>query len=609
MRDFLKYTFANLVSLLILLGLGTGGLIFLLVAVATKNTEPQVKDKSVLVFDMSTRITDTNPSSGTGELVQKAISGEKDGESITLRTVLDTIDKATKDKRIIGIYLDGSGESSGISSGFATLKEVRQALEKFKAAGKKIIAYDVDWDEPTYYLGSVADTVVVNPLGMMELNGLRSETMFLTGAFEKYGIGVQVIRVGKYKSAVEPFVLTKLSPENRQQIQKLLNDIWGEFRVTVAKNRKLTPQQVQAIANNQGLLMADQARKNRLVDKVAYYDEVVADLKKLTESKKEDKSFRQIDLSAYGNVSDKLVGTERSSKNKIGVIYAEGEIVSGQGSLRQVGGDRLASQLRQMRLDDDIKAVVLRVNSPGGSATASEIIQREVRLIREKKPVVVSMGNVAASGGYWISTYANRIFAEPNTITGSIGVFGMLLNVQKLATNNGISWDVVKTGKYADSQTISRPKTPEELSIYQSSVNRIYYQFVGKVAESRKLPQNKVQEIAQGRVWSGLAAKEIGLVDEIGGLDRAIAHAAKTAKLGEDWEVKQYQKSRSLEERLLKNLLGSSIQNNDQNANKDPLFGSLNAPYQQLRENIDILGSLNDPFGIYARLPYYLHIR
>ncbi len=609
MRDFLKYTFANLVSLLILLGLGTGGLIFLLVAAATKNTEPQVKDKSVLVFDMSTRITDTNPSSGTGELVQKAISGEKDGESITLRTVLDTIDKATKDKRIIGIYLDGSGESSGISSGFATLKEVRQALERFKAAGKKIIAYDVDWDEPTYYLGSVADTVVVNPLGMMELNGLRSETMFLTGAFEKYGIGVQVIRVGKYKSAVEPFVLTKLSPENRQQIQKLLSDIWGEFRVTVAKNRKLTPQQVQAIANNQGLLMADQARKNRLVDKVAYYDEVVADLKKLTESKKEDKSFRQIDLSTYGNVSDKLVGTERSSKNKIGVIYAEGEIVSGQGSLRQVGGDRLASQLRQMRLDDDIKAVVLRVNSPGGSATASEIIQREVRLIREKKPVVVSMGNVAASGGYWISTYANRIFAEPNTITGSIGVFGMLLNVQKLATNNGISWDVVKTGKYADSQTISRPKTPEELSIYQSSVNRIYYQFVGKVAESRKLPQNKVQEIAQGRVWSGLAAKEIGLVDEIGGLDRAIAHAAKAAKLGEDWEVKQYQKGRSLEERLLRNLLGSSIQNNDQNANKDPLFGSLNVPYQQLRENIDILGSLNDPLGIYARLPYYLHIR
>lgn len=609
MRDFLKHTFASLVGLLIFFGLGTSGLIFLLIAAASKNTEPSVKDKSVLVFDMSTSITDTNASSGTGELIQKAVSGERDQESVTLRTVLDTIDKATKDSRIIGIYLDGSGESSGISSGFATLKEVRQALERFKSAGKKIIAYDVDWDETSYYLGSVADTVVVNPLGMMEMNGLRSETMFLTGAFEKYGIGVQVIRVGKYKSAVEPFVLTKLSPENRQQIQKLLNDIWGEFRLTVAKSRKLTPQQVQAIADNQGLLMAHQAQKNKLVDKIAYYDQVVADLKKLTESKDEDKSFRQIDLSTYGGVSEKLVGKERNSQNKIGVIYAEGEIVSGQGSLRQVGGDRLASQLRQMRQDDSIKAVVLRVNSPGGSATASEVILREVRLTREKKPVVVSMGNMAASGGYWISTYANRIFAEPNTITGSIGVFGMLINVEKLASNNGISWDVVKTGKYADSQTISRPKTSEELSIYQSSVNRIYYQFVGKVAESRKLSQNKVQEIAQGRVWSGLAAKQIGLVDEIGGLEKAIAHAAKAAKLGDDWEVKQYQKSRSLEERLLRNLLGSSIQSNNQNVNNDTLFSPLTVPYQQLRENIDILGSLNDPLGVYARLPYYLHIR
>ena len=608
MRDFLKYTFANLLSLLIFFGLATGGLILLLITIATRDPGPQVKDKSVLVFNLSTKISDTNPASGTGELIQKAVSGEDNEEFITLRTVLDAIDNATKDKRIVGIYLDGSGDSGATGTGFATLKEVRQALERFKASGKKIIAYNVDWDEPTYYLGSVANTVMVNPLGMMEMNGLRSETMFLAGAFEKYGIGVQIIRVGKYKSAIEPFVLKQLSPENRQQIQRLLSDIWGDFRVSVAKSRKLSPQQVQAITDNKALLMPEEARKNRLVDKVAYYDQVVSDLKQLTSSRKEDKSFRQISLNTYAKVADKSDTQSRFSKNKIAVIYAEGEIVNGHGSLRQVGGDRLANQLRQMRLDHTVKAIVLRVNSPGGSATASDVIQREVRLTRQQKPVIVSMGDVAASGGYWISTYANRIFAEPNTITGSIGVFGLLLNVQQLANNNGISWDVVKTGKYADAQTISRPKSPQELAIYQGSVNRIYAQFVGKVAESRKLPASRVQEIAQGRVWSGLAAKQIGLVDEIGGLESAVNYAAKAANLGDDWQLQQYPKNPSLEQRLLKNLFSSSHSESNK-LSQDPEFGLLTFSYQQLRDNIAILRNMNDPLDVYARLPYNLHIK
>ncbi|MCL1471338.1 signal peptide peptidase SppA [Argonema antarcticum] len=606
MRDFFKHTFATVLGLLIFLGLGTGGLILMVIS-ATKDTEPQVKDKSVLVFDMSVRIKDTNPSSGTGELIQKAVSGQDNDETIALRTVLDAIEAATKDKRIVAIYLDACGETAGKVAGFATLKEVRRALERFKAAGKKIIAYNVDWDEPTYYLGSVADTIVVNPMGIMEMNGLRSETMFLAGALEKYGIGVQVIRVGKYKSAVEPFLVKQMSPENRAQVQRLLEDIWGEFRVSVGKSRKLTPQQVQAIADNQGLLQPEQARKSRLVDKVAYFDEVVADLKQLTGNDKNDKFFRQIRLSTYAKVAEKSVLQKRQSENKIAVVYAEGEIVTGEGSIRQVGGDRLARQLRRIRLDNDVKAVVLRVNSPGGSATASEVIQREVRLTRKQKPVVVSMGDVAASGGYWISTYANRIFAEPNTITGSIGVFGLLMNVQKLANDNGITWDVVKTGRYADAQTISRPKTAQELAIYQGSVNHIYYQFVAKVAESRQLPQNKVQEIAQGRVWSGLAAKKIGLVDNIGGIDSAINYAAKIAKLGNDWELEQYSNSRSLEERLLKNLL-SSTNITSENANKAFQFDPLTITYERLREDLSILGSMNDPLDVYARLPFNLRI-
>ena len=608
MRDFLKYTFASLVGQLAFCALAASGLVFLLIAAATRDTEPQVRNKSVLVFDLSLNITDSSRASGTGELIQQAVSGE-DEDSITLRTVLDAIEKATKDRRIVGIYLDGNGESGSVGAGYATLKEVRQALEKFKASGKKIIAYDANWDEPSYYLGSVADTVVVNPLGAMEINGLRAEQMFLAGALEKYGIGVQVIRVGKYKSAVEPFVLQKLSEENRAQTQRLLNDIWGEFRNTVGKSRELSPQQVQAIADNKGVLNSDEAKKARLVDKVAYFDQVVADLKKLTDSKEDDRTFKQISLSTYARVSPRTVGIKRQSDNKIAVIYAEGEIVNGQGSVRQVGGDRLAAQLRRLRLDDDVKAVVLRVNSPGGSATASEVIQREVRLIREKKPIIVSMGDVAASGGYWISTYANRIFAEPNTITGSIGVFGLLLDVQKLANNNGITWDGVKTGRYADSQTISRPKTPQELAIYQQSVNRIYYQFLGKVANSRNLPTNKVQEIAQGRVWSGLAAKQIGLVDEIGGLDKAVAFAAKQAKLDDDWELQEYPRSRSLEERLFKNLGSDSASvDGDDFMPKATQSDPLTVAYQQLQKELTMLKSMNDPVNVYARLPFNFRI-
>jgi protease-4 len=610
MQDFFKYTLASFLGILIFFGLGTGGLIFLVVSAAMKDTGPQVEDKSILVFDLSTRITDSNPGSGTGQLLQKAVSGERDNV-ITLRTVLDTIDKAAKDRRIVAIYLDGSGESEGVISGFATLKEVRKALERFKSSGKKIIAYNINWDEPSYYLGSVANTVLVNPMGTLEINGLRSETIFLSGALEKYGVGVQVLRVGKYKSAVEPFVLKEFSPENRQQTQRLLNDLWGDFRATVAKNRQLTPQQIQAIADNQGLLMATEAQKSRLVDKVAYLDQVVTDLKQLTGNKEDDKSFRQISLNSYARVPQREVGNERSSRNKIAIVYAEGEIVNGQGSLRQVGGDRIASQLRQLRQDEDVKAVILRVNSPGGSATASEVIQREVKLTREVKPVVVSMGNYAASGGYWISTFANRIFAEPNTITGSIGVFGILPNLQKLANNNGINWDVVKTGRFADSQTVSRPKQPEELAIYQAAVDRIYYQFVTKVADSRKLPASKVQEIAQGRVWSGLAAKQIGLVDEIGGINEAVKYAAQEAKLGDDWEIKQFTRGSSLEERFLKNLFSyvPNITSTEEPVNTVMNFGPFTETYQHIKEELEVLVNLNDPLSVYARLPYNLRIR
>ena len=616
MHNFLKQTFTSLVGtllgLFIFFGLGTTGLLLLLIGVASRDTGPQVKEKSVLVYDLSLNITDAKPSSGTSVILQEALSGE-DNKTVTLRSVLDTLEKARRDKRIVGIYLDGSQSSveGSDDTGFATLKEVRTALERFRAAGKPIVAYNMNWGEREYYLSSVANTIMLNPLGALEINGLSAEPLFLAGALEKYGIGVQVIRVGKFKAAVEPFLLTKLSPENRQQTQKLLGDVWGEWRTAVGKSRKLSPQQLQAIADNQGLLLATEARQRGLVDKVAYFDQVLGQLKKLTGEDKENKTFRQISLDDYAEVSGKSLGVERNSKNQIAVVYAEGEIVDGEGDVKQVGGDRFAKIFRQLRQDKDIKAVVLRVNSPGGSAIASEVIQREVRLTRQVKPVVVSMGNLAASGGYWIVTDANRIFAEPNTITGSIGVFGLLVNVQKLASNNGITWDGVKTGRYADSETVSRPKSPQELALSQRSVNRIYNLFLSKVAQGRKLPQQKVAEIAQGRVWSGVAAKEIGLVDEIGGLDAAIQYAAKQAKLGSDWELQEYPEARTFEERFLGQLTKevrsvlSSGDTSGQLRSPDPLT----AEFHKLRGEIAILQAMNDPLGVYARLPFNLEIK
>ena len=419
------------------------------------------------------------------------------------------------------------------------------------------------------------------------------------------GIGVQVIRVGKYKAAVEPFLLKKLSPENREQTQKLLGDLWGEWLRTIAPSRKVTPQQLQAFSNTEGILLADTALKGKLVDRVAYGDEVITDFKKMTgESKEKSQQFRQISISSYSRIPEvaDINNGNQNSKNKIAIVYAEGEIVDGSGTSSQIGGDRLAKELRKLRLDEKVKAVVLRVNSPGGSATASEVIGREVDLIRKQKPVIVSMGNFAASGGYWIAMGADQIFAQANTVTGSIGVFGLLFNIQDIASKNGITWDIVKTSKFADIQTNSRPKSPEELARLQKVVNLIYDRFISNVATHRKLPKNQVQEIAQGRVWSGSQAKQLGLVDEIGGLDAAIAAAAKKANLGEDWTLKEPAKPRTLEERILDNLTGDNL-------TKIPTpVDPLTREFIRLQEELLMIKEMNDPKGIYTRLPFNLKI-
>ncbi|MFN6154686.1 MAG: signal peptide peptidase SppA [Dolichospermum sp.] len=599
MNNFLKQTLASLIGsllgLTIFSGVSTVGFLLILIAVASsQSSTPTVKDKSVLVFDLSMNITDSEPNSS--QLLQKTFSGVEEN-NITLRKIVETLDKAGRDQNIVGIYIDGTNANSAV--GYASLKEIRQALEKFRKTGKKIIAYSTDWSEKEYYLSSVANQIVVNPMGAMEMNGLSSQPMFLAGAFEKYGVGVQIVRVGKFKGAVEPLILNKLSPENREQTQKLLDDVWGEWRKSVGTSRNILPQKLQAIANSQPILEATAARSNGLVDTIAYEDQVFTDLKKLTGKQEKDKTFTKISLSNYAEVPGKSL----DSDHKIAIVYAEGEIVNGSGDEGQIGGDNFAKVFSKIRQNNQIKAVVLRINSPGGSATAAEIMQREIKLTRQIKPVIVSMGDIAASGGYWIASDSNRIFAQANTITGSIGVFGVLFNGQKLGNNNGITWDTVKTAQYADQQTISRPKSPQELAVYQRSVNRIYNLFLEKVSQGRKIPTAKVAEIAQGRVWSGTAAKQIGLVDEIGGLNVAIEYAAKQAKLGTDWEIQEYPRVSTFPERLFGKKLDETKAKlgieKTQTKNSNPLINELG----KLQQEIKTLQTMNDPQGIYTRLP------
>ncbi|MFN4955716.1 MAG: signal peptide peptidase SppA [Aphanizomenon sp.] len=599
MTNFLKQTLASLLGsllgLTIFSGVSTLGFLLLLIAIASsQNSSPTVKDKSVLVFDLSMKITDNEPESS--QLVEKTFTGVEEN-SITLRKVVETLDKAEHDPKIVGIYIDGNNTNSTV--GYASLKEIRQALEKFRKTGKKIIAYSPDWSKREYYLSSVANQIVVNPMGTMEINGLSSQPMFLAGAFKKYGIGVQIVRVGKFKGAVEPLILDKLSPENREQTQKLLDDVWGEWQKSVGTSRNILPQKLQAIANSQGILEATVAKSNGLVDMIAYEDQVFTDLKKLTGKNEKDKTFTKISLGDYAEVP----GKSSKSDNKIAIVYAEGEIVNGSGDQGTIGGDEFAKMLSKIRQNDQIKAVVLRINSPGGSATAAEVMQREIKLTHQVKPVIVSMGDMAASGGYWIASDSHRIFAQSNTITGSIGVFGVLFNGQELGNNNGITWDTVKTSQYADQQTISRPKSPQELAVYQRSVDRIYNLFLEKVSQGRKLPTAKVAEIAQGRVWSGIAAKQIGLVDEIGGLNVAIEYAAKQAKLGTNWELEEYPQLGTFMERLLgKKLDEVKAKLGIEKAeikNHNLLIKEL-AKFQQ---EINTLQTMNDPQGIYTRLP------
>lgn len=506
-----------------------------------------------------------------------------------LNDILKNIEKAETDDHIKGIFLD----LSGVNAGMAQLEEIRNALLAFKSSKKFIYAYSEDYDQANYYLASVADSVYLNPQGNFDWHGLRTELMFMKGALEKLEIEPEVIRHGKFKSAVEPFINDKMSPENKEQIAQLIHGIWNYYVAQVAKSRKAAEETFQEAAFNMSVRTPEKAVELKLVDRLAYEDEVQSALKRASGISQSDK-VKYVALKKYNKASG---ASKAFSNKKIAVIYAVGEISTGRGDENSIGSDKLSETIRKARMDSSIKAIVLRVNSPGGSALASDVIWREMVLARKAKPVIVSMSDVAASGGYYIACGADTIVCEPNTITGSIGVFGLMFNAQKLLNNKlGLTFDTVKTGRFAGIGSPTRPLSQEERDIVQEEVERIYDTFITHVSEGRGMSKAEVDSIGQGRVWSGIDAKRLGLIDVLGGINTAIDIAAKKAGL-DSYRTIALPESEDVFKRLIEDLSDdvsiSAFQKN---------FGAGADYYNQVR-------SLLNQQGVLARMPYEIIVQ
>jgi protease IV len=598
MKELLRVVWKIIqVALMIAGGLALVVLALLVAVVLLAPRGHKIEDKSVLVFDLDTKITD-RPVDKDAEALQRLLG--RGGPSLQLRDATTALRQAAQDQRISALYLRGSLRAAGYSSGYGALKELREAVQDFQKSGKPVIAYLQEADNRDYYLESAADQILLSPLGLLAFRGLAAEGMFFKGAADKYGLEFTAIRHGKYKGAIEPFTREDFSPENREQIEAFTKAIWGDVLNTVASSRKLTPEQLQALVDKDGLIGAQTAKDNGLVTELTYEGQALDKLRVLAGKTTNDTEFPQVSIDDYASESHSGDILTQHGKDKIAVVYAEGEIVDGNEEKEgQVAGDRFAKIIRELRRRKDVKAVVLRVNSPGGSGQASDVILDELHQCNAGKPVVVSMGTVAASGGYFISMASRRIFAEPSTITGSIGVFGLGLDAKKIANDHGITFDSVKTGELAEIGTIARPMTPAEQNVLQNFVDHFYNEFIQRVALGRKMTTNQVDEIAQGRVWSGADALKNGLVDEMGGLQQAIAAAAKDAALGTNYSVVEYPAPKTLVEQLTE-----ALQDNEQPLTKSEAGRAAQTVMQEWRW----LAGFNDPHGIYTRLPFDLNM-
>jgi protease-4 len=525
MKQFFKFVLASIVGILLatfILVVIVAGIIY----AASSDKTVEVEPNTVLHMAFTTPITErtpNNPLAGLGFL------GLDKDKSTGLNDILANIRKAKADPDIKGIFLD----ESYMTSGQATTEEIRNALIDFKKSGKFVVAYAEIYTQGFYYLASVADKVYINPKGIFEFHGFSSQITFLKGALDKLGIEAQIIKVGTYKSAVEPLILTKMSDANRMQVTSYLGSLYDHYLTGISKSRGINKDSLFNYANQMRIQIPEDALKLKLVDGLKYKDEILADLKKRTGTKQKS-DLNSIELGEYTKSSTEKdsLDDSSSSKNRIAIVYASGEISGGDGDDNTIGSERISKALRKVRLDNKVKAVVLRVNSPGGSSLASDVIWREVMLTKKVKPIIVSMGDVAASGGYYIACAADSIIAQPNTITGSIGIFAILPNMQKLFNDKlGVTFDGVKTGKYADLGDINRPLTPDEKLILQNNVNHGYDDFTKAVAEGRHKTQAYINGIGQGRVWTGSQALKIGLVDRLGNINDAIASAAKKANV------------------------------------------------------------------------------
>ncbi len=584
MKEFFKMMLASMTGCLI-----SAILMFLIIlAIISGMTsgsgdQPEILEKTVLVVELNKSIQERSSDNPFDNLNMSSMSTD---QSSGLNHILSAIKYAAGDERISGILLD----LRDIDAGYASIEAIRNQLDTFKASGKFVYAYGDTYSQKAYYLATVAQKVYLNPEGAVELKGVYLESMFFKNALAKLEVEPQIIRHGKFKSAVEPFILEGMSDENRLQLQTFANSLWGHVSGEIAESRNQDTTTLNATADSLFGLSANGALKYGLVDSLIYRDELAEMIRKVSGQEGELYTVKLSDY--YKSVKEQLI---TYNENRIAIIYAFGEINNGEESFGTISGRSMAATIRKAAADSGIKAIVLRVNSPGGDALASDMIWREVFMANKIKPVVVSMGDYAASGGYYISCAARKIYAEPTTLTGSIGVFGVIPNMQKLFNNKlGITFDAVKTNDHSDYISVNKPMNEFDRATLLAQIEDIYSTFIGHVAEGRKMSAEEVDSIGQGRIWCGVDALRIGLIDELGGIDDAIAFAAKEAGLTE-YSIEELPVEKDFIDEFIKNL------NNNASAEK-----AIRSELGQFAPLYEAWFSATQASGIQARLPWFL---
>ena len=588
MKDFLKFTLATVTGIIVSsVVLFFISILVVFSMVSSSESETQVRKNSVMMLDLNGTLAERSQENPLDILMKD------DYKTYGLDDVLSSIRKAKENENIKGIYI----QANSLSAGYASLEEIRHALKDFKESGKFIVAYGDSYTQSLYYLSSIADKVMLNPQGMLEWRGLAATPMFFKDLLEKIGVEMQVFKVGTYKSAVEPFIATEMSPANREQVNVYLSSVWGQITGDIAESRNLSVEALNKEADRMLMFYpAEESVKNGLVDTLIYKNDVRDYLKTLVGIDKDD-DMPVLGIQDMVNVK-KNVPKDKSG-NVIAVYYAYGEIDGGSSASTEEGinSEKVIRDLRKLKDDENVKAVVLRVNSPGGSAYGSEQIWYAVEQLKKEKPVIVSMGDYAASGGYYIACNADTIVAEPTTLTGSIGIFGMMPNAKGLTEKLGLNFDVVKTNPSADFGNLTRPMNDGEKGLMQMYVNNGYKLFLTRCSDGRGISMEELDKIAQGRVWTGSTAKELGLVDELGGLDKALEIAV--AKAGVDaYTVMNYPKKEGFLESLMNTNPGNYIK-------ARMLNGKMSDVYRQfgIIENFDKIDRIQ------ARVPFELNIQ